>query len=310
MKLEEFVRSYIENYKIGVLRPSSADRLLVTYRNMIQGTALGNMDMDELRDVDVQNYLVKLSEKYSRGTIKKVRDMLKEVFEYAARMKIVEYNVVRYTRLPAVCAVQEKEVVVLSVEEVGIFCSGWELAEQYYYYPALVLMLNTGMRVAELIALTWSDVDFVSRSIRINKSFSYNSKHIKVLPPKTSKGNRKIPLNVNAMKAVQWYHDYQLGDSRNNDYNLLVYNSAGHYTQYANYKRDLIAVLQELGIEKIVTLHQLRHTFATLLVDSGVAVKTVSELLGHCDTAITNKYYVHPDENVKRTAVDILNDLC
>lgn len=165
----------------------------------------------------------------------------------------------------------------------------------------ILLSLYTGIRIGELCALKWEDIDLTNHIIRINKTLCriknpQNSKPKSVIiitAPKSRKSIRDIPIPpfiIPKLMALRKGH-------QNTDYFL---SGSQKYTEpraYANYYRKF---LQSISVE-YRNFHVLRHTFATLCIRQGIDVKTLSELLGHSSVTITLEKYVHSDLEMKRT---------
>jgi integrase len=163
------------------------------------------------------------------------------------------------------------------------------------------------MRIGELCAIKWSDIDLKNRTLTINKTIqriylSENSmRYTKVLigSPKTQSSNRTLPLSSTIVpllqKLVQSPETYLLSATRKP-------------IEPRNLRACYERLLRQLDIN-FVNFHSLRHTFATRLIEAGIDPKTVSSLLGHSSVSTTLNLYVHPQMEQKRLAVEVLNEL-
>lgn len=170
------------------------------------------------------------------------------------------------------------------------------------------ISLYAGLRIGEICALSWKDVDLKNRIIYVRntvvrvKSSESNSKktHLTIDKPKTSASYRSIPicsallpvLNVCAEKAVSPFVV-----SRSTDF-------VSPRTYDYRYKK----ILKESGVPNI-NYHALRHTFATRCIEAGVDVKSLSEILGHANVSITLNTYVHSSMDLKRMQLEKLSEL-
>ncbi len=173
----------------------------------------------------------------------------------------------------------------------------------------LILDIYTGLRVGELAALKWSDVDFEHRKLNVSKNVvsTYNfskseGKKERIVQNSTKSRDRVVPLNKSAISLLKEMYDsssdksgYILGGRKPVSANSLI----------NTYKR----VCKRAGIENCCGIHTLRHTFASLLFLKGVDIKVISEILGHADTGFTYNTYIHLTGNQTELAVEKLDDI-
>lgn len=166
----------------------------------------------------------------------------------------------------------------------------------------VALSLLTGLRLGEVCGLRWEDFDFAHKTFVVQrKIISFHDPvecHTKteIGPPKSSAGYREVPVVPILMKLLRLaYGDvtkrkgYVVGDGET---------PRGVRTLRDSYSR----FLKRYKLPKI-NFHGLRHTFATILIESGVDVKTVSDIIGHADVSTTFNLYVHPSADAKKKAV-------
>lgn len=165
----------------------------------------------------------------------------------------------------------------------------------------IIILANTGIRVGELLALTWNDVDFFNRSISIEKNAvqlkcrENNSRpehHYKQFiqdSAKTSSSIRIVPLNQTAYDAFQRLRKISNGKG------LVAQSRHGKALNHSNIARTLKRILQNLNFpaNMIFGPHALRHSFASALISKGADIKKVSSILGHSSVTITYDYYIH-----------------
>jgi integrase len=162
------------------------------------------------------------------------------------------------------------------------------------------LMSNSGMRPGELISLTWKDIDFENRSIKVNKT-TVNGK---VGLPKTASSVRVIDMLDGAYNALQ--AQYQLTATEE-----YVFVNSSHKSFYSH---DIINInlrkrLKAQGIE-VRSLYQFRHSFSSRMIQSGIDITWVSTMLGHKDSSITLQIYtkyIHEDNNTRLNNLDKIN---
>ena len=173
----------------------------------------------------------------------------------------------------------------------------------------ILLCMYTGLRIGELCALRWEDIDMenklvtVSRTMqRIYRRDENGEGHTKLLitTPKTRNSVRSVPLSSLIYPVLRRMHP------GNDTYYLLTGKTT--HTEPRTYRDYYNRLLERLGLPH-VNFHGLRHTFATRLIENGADYKTVSELLGHASVNITLNLYVHPQMEQKRKAVELINCL-
>ncbi len=168
----------------------------------------------------------------------------------------------------------------------------------------LLISLYSGIRIGELCALKWEDIDFKKSLIYINKTMQRiyikgkdnNTSKIIITSPKTKNANREIPINKNFLELLK-----KIKSSKNN----YILTDTEKYLEPRSYRKHFEKVLKELKI-KHFNFHSLRHTFATNCISLGVDYKTVSEILGHSNVNITLNLYVHPRLSQKKKCIDLV----
>lgn len=173
----------------------------------------------------------------------------------------------------------------------------------------ILFMLQTGIRIGELCAIQWKDIDLNHQTLSITKTLQRifiknadgkNSTQVIITTPKSPHSCRIIPISNFLMGVL----------SKVNIQEPEIYFLTGtlKYTEPRTYLNYYKKILKCADISYI-NLHGLRHTFATRCIESGGDSKTVSELLGHSSVQLTMNLYVHPQIEQKRKCIDMANDL-
>lgn len=168
----------------------------------------------------------------------------------------------------------------------------------------LLISLYSGIRIGELCALRWEDVDFKKNCLTINKTIqrvyikdkNKNISKVIITTPKTKNANREIPINKDFLEILK---------KVKSDKKHYILTGNEKYIEPRTYRKHFNKVLDELKI-KHFNFHSLRHTFATNCISLGVDYKTVSELLGHANVNITLNLYVHPRYSQKKKCIDLV----
>jgi len=300
--VQQYFAGWLREYQYNKLKPASYDRLETTVRCHII-PAIGAKKMDKVTRDDVQGLVNALyyQNALSYSTVKKVYVALNACCKHALVDGTVLKNPCTGVILPSQ-GERTKQITAFSAEEILLLQNELMRKDEhgndaYYYAPVFLLMLHTGMRMGETLALTWDDVDFTNHTVSVTK----NSIMVKNRDQsgqssggyeaaiqnstKTASGNRVIPLNRKAEEALA-----ELRKRKTSQY--VVENSRGNTVLPSNLERSFHAVLQNCGLGKH-GVHVLRHTFASMLFGKGVDGKVISQLLGHASVKITYDIYVH-----------------
>lgn len=265
----------------------------------------------------------------STSTVNSVRRIMKQCFDAAVDNGIIASNPVRKTK--SLRADKKVEMVVLDFDEMNRFITA-AYEGQYIYcgvsnpkylnynkgteylircYGLMIdLGLGTGMRIGELTGLQWCDISYKHRQITVKQQISANAPRDQFDAPKTANSVRKIAINDNLLKKLKDFRGYQkqyadvLGDQYIN-YGLVFTNTFGKPVNYHNfYGRYFRKLVDYTKINPKFSIHGMRHTHASILLQQGVGIQVVSARLGHSSAAFTLRTYIHLVNNADRTAAD------
>ena len=304
----EYAKFWMRTYKLPNLKPVSYDRLEQTY-NMVC-TYFGHVQMGNVDAEVIQCMINDLAKTKAYSTVKKHYEFVNNVFKHAVVSQKLTYNPCDAVLLPTErnMKVQTKLAEIFTPEETDAMYQFNETLKasnnQFFkHMPAILLMLNTGWRVGELLALEWKDIDFEKRQAVISKTLSKakkrdqdgnavgRHKETKAEKTKTKCGERITPLNDKAIELLYQIKEYNKRMKIKSEY--VVCTSNGGYVSERNLLRTLKCVLGVIGAEKDYNIHSLRHTFASRLLLNGVDISIVSKLLGHADINTTYSKYIH-----------------
>ena len=298
MKLKELLELWLERYMKHTIKIRTYNRYKsICELHLIKD--LGEYELDELKPNVLQDFfLKKIDENYSTNTIKGIVSVLKEALRLAITLEFVDKEYCSNLKMPSS---EEKEISVFTKKEQQViesFC----LNHKKRNYIGIVICLYTGIRLGELLALTWDDIDFNSNLLTINKT-SYSAKldgktQIIVDKPKTKKSNRVIPLPNQLVKLLKI-----IKKESNSKYVITTRNSG--MVGNRSYQRTFKFILKKVNVP-YRNFHSLRHTFATNAIELGMDVKTLAEILGHTNAMITLNRYSHSLLNYK---IEMMNKL-
>lgn len=243
--------------------------------------------------------LEKLSEGLSQKMVKDIVVVLKMICVYGKKNKMLKYESFEIS-YPTIDEV--REVPIFSKKEQKRLIEAL-MADSSYKAIGIVLCLMTGLRIGELCALRVSDVDFVAREIKVNKTIqriympSGNTKtKVIVTEPKTPSSNRVVPISSAIYQILKEKYKALPSDSH-------LLSGTNKPVEPRSYRKYFANTLDSLNIKR-VNFHALRHTFATRCIESNSDYKTVSSLLGHSNISTTLNLYVHPNKEQKRKCIE------
>ena len=175
-------------------------------------------------------------------------------------------------------------------------------AKEHGILAPMYLELTTGLRRGELLALRWGDLDVQNRTLSINKSLARQDGKLVISTPKTPNSIRTGLLPEDTVKLLVEEHARHPA----NPY-LFPSPRTGETWDPDGFRRLHDRIIKEIGAEH-VRFHDMRHTFATLSLKSGVDVRTLSETLGHFSAGFTLSTYVHSTSGMKQSAADAIGN--
>ncbi len=301
--LVEWLETWMNEYAVNDLRDTTYESYWQQIREHIT-PLIGHMKMREIAGTHIQSmYNTLLKPKADGGhglspaTIAKIKNILSGALKQALVNRMINSNPLLAAKAPKI---EDPEIRIMSKEEQQKFSA---IMPFFNVGTMFAVALATGMRIGELCALEISDVDRVQKIINITKTAGRRrDKHtgvvsIKSGPPKTKHSIRKIPLlpSVEVMLDRQADLVIKLRESAGvnwNDSSLVFPTDTGGIHDLSGLRTSINRMTNRAGLPHI-TLHALRHTYATTVLNSGVAAQNVARLLGHKDGATTLKFYAH-----------------
>ena len=319
--LSQWFHTWLFTYRIHDLKPSSFERYEGLYRNYIEYSPIGKIKLIDLRTNHIQIYYNALvsEDGKSPSTIKTLNKCLKSCLNQALKEGYISKNYCTLITLPKGSESPKRSINVFTQEEQKIFMRACIKHKNGIIY---IFALCTGLRLGEILALKWTDLNFKDKYIDINKSIKSTYKidnngnrefEIIEQEPKTKNSIRTVPLNQSLIELLQQYRKEQLLERESNldiyfDNNLIFATPTGNYLNESNVRKTFKRILKKCDLKEI-RLHDLRHTFATRLFENGVAPKTVQSILGHSDIATTLNIYTHVMKCTQDRAIDKLDYL-
>jgi integrase len=299
----EFAKKWMSDYAIGAVKASTYE----SYDSVLRIHLIpffGPMELAKITLDDVQRYV---ATKQREGlvkpkTINNTLVPLKEMFTHAVRWGYLRENPAHYVEKPRL---RHREMDFFTKEEIHHFLS----CVPQDSYPFFLTAILTGMRLGELLAMKWSNLDW-HRNQYFVKEGLYKGRFVE---PKSASSIRAINLprtlleELRMHKARQSEKRLQVGEAYH-DHDLIFCTSVGAPRDRGNVvKREFWPLLKQAGLRRI-RFHDLRHTFATLLIDQGESPKYIQAQLGHASIQVTMDRYGHLLPDVNQQAARRLED--
>lgn len=301
-----FVRAELGRLRVQTLRKSDIKRF---YNLLVDGRNLKISTVDNIHTVLHQVLTVAVEDGYMRQNVSD--NVLKELKR--------AHNIDKDRR--KALTVPEQDLLLLYL--------GSESNRYHHWYPIFAIMLGTGMRVGEITGLQWSDVDLEEGVIDVSHTLVYykhekNGCYFNMHSPKTRTGTRKIPMLDYVREAFLIERKYQqennvICKARIDGYDDFIFvNRFGNTQHQGTLNKALRRIIRDCNDEQIekygeqavllprFSCHSLRHTFTTRLVEEGVNIKVVQDILGHTDVETTLNIYADVTKELKKKEFEML----
>nr|WP_239524180.1 site-specific integrase [Geodermatophilus normandii] len=274
-------------------------------RTHIVGSSVGRLTLDKVRPSHVEGWVVELCRKgLADSTIRSAYTILRAVLDTAVRDGALASNPAAVLRRPKVLA---KEAPHLTPAQVADLLHS---ADNTRYAPLFALLVHTGLRRGEALALQWSDVDLDKHLLRVRGTLARVQGRLLVTEPKTAKSKRSVPISAPAEPLLRGIRAGQAEERRRagslwRETGFVFTTETGEPCDPRNALRALKVAATRAGLPQ-AGLHTLRHSAASVMLTAGVPLKAVPEILGHSSIAITGDVYGHVAPDVSRGAMDVL----
>lgn len=285
---------WFESFAKPNIRVGTAEGYSNTIRNHII-PALGHIQLSRLSSIQIQTFYNRLREKgrvdcngkplnepLSASTIQHTHNVLSAALKLAVKEHLIPFNPCDNCKVPKR---EKREMKVLPHDKIAAYL---EAARSLGVYEMFYLELTSGLRRGELLALLWSDLDIGTGYLTVNKQINHHGGELVVSEPKTENSIRTVMLPPHTVDLLIAEHEKH----PNSPLMFCSPKTNNYWTPSAVvhlHKR----MLTMAGVEEKVRFHDLRHTFSTLAIQSGVDVKTVSSMLGHFSAIFTLDTYTH-----------------
>jgi len=304
------VAEHLNNWLEGYVKTNCSPRTLEGYQSIAEHhliPALGHIQLKHLHPQAIQSYYGKACERLSPRTVAKHHRLLSQALKYAVRQGVLGRNPCELVDPPSWKA---KPMRTLTPWEVGVL---FDAMRDSAIYPVTYTAVSTGLRQAELLGLRWRDIDLEILSISVSQVLYKRQGICELKEPKTNHSRRRVAMTP---KLALFSREYraerealyqQLGKELSLD-SLVFGNIEGKPLDPSMLSHECAKIAKRAGLEG-VRFHDLRHTFASLMLLRGAKPKVISEALGHSSVAFTMDIYSHIIEGMQSDAMALLDEV-
>ncbi|PEQ65551.1 tyrosine-type recombinase/integrase [Bacillus cereus] len=313
----DWERHYSQDAKESSLRARS-----IALKHIIN--VFGQIPIQKVTKKAYQDVIDRLSTQFSTNYISSIHTSTNMVFEYAHTLNLIKELPTKGIKLPKKKktvsdlennnSINEKFLEKEELEEFLTIAKNDGLESDLL---AFTMLAYTGLRIGEMVALKWSDINFDEHTLRVIKTY-YNPTNNKIkytlLTPKTEGSIRTItidPLLVNMLKLHKRQQERLMVDNKPfyTDNDFIFATNEGYPKTIKHLSIRMQRILKKTSIQKQVTPHSFRHTHTSLLIEANVHIKEIQERLGHSDINTTMDIYAHMTKNVKKEASNKFGNL-
>ena len=307
ISLGEYLTSWLTSTKT-----SKAPNTWQHYKRLIRNYIIPNLGEIKVRDLRPENIQAFYNRLFDRQvgvyTIRKIHGTLHSALQQAVKTCMIGRNPASFAQPPREPA---NEMDILTESQVGqllVAAQGHRLEALYY------LAVISGMRQMELLGLKWNDLDWVKQTLKIERQLLRpDGDGVNFSSPKTRYGKRSIALGTKTIEILRKHHERQQAERLKGsevwkEYGLIFTTSNGTPIHPRNLLRDFKKLLHDTGLPPF-RFHDLRHTAASILLNQGIPVITVSRRLGHARASITLDIYGHLIPTMQNDVAELIDDL-
>ena len=304
----QWMDEWFEAYAKVKVRPSSHQ----TYKGYIENHIkpnIGDIPIEKLTSLQLQKFYRRLltegrvprieSENQPKGlsakTVRNINQVISSAMDMAVKHKLILSNPTDGCELPKV---EHREMHTIHAEQLGAFLRE---AKESGVYELYYLDLATGLRRGELLGLKWEDVDLTHGVIHVRRQVYRIDGEVKEVPLKTKNAYRNISIPKDAVEMLQEMEKHRISE-------YVFPSPSGGPISPDSVLNMLHRVLKRAGLPA-VRFHDLRHTFATLALQNGVDIKTVSGMLGHFSAGFTLDTYAHVTTAAQKEAANTMGSV-
>lgn len=308
MKYKEWLEEWLDNY----IKPTAKERTYTRYYEIVHqhiSPHLGEYELNDLTPIVIQKFVTHLSQcgnlktgaGLSPNSVNSIITVIQGSLETANRIGLSDEYTADKVKRPKITEKQISCFILAEQKQIEQAVMNDKKIKMF----GILLCLYSGLRVGEVLALEWTDIDFVKSELTVNKTChdgkDKDGKFCRVTDtPKTESSRRVIPIPKQLLPHLR--------EVKKKSSSKYVVNNGEKIISVRSYQKTFTSLLKRLGIQH-KGFHSLRHTFATRALECGMDIKTLSEILGHKNPTITLNRYVHSLMEHKKEMMNKLGKL-
>ena len=310
MTLGEWMDKWLDEYMIFTVRESTLDSYRCLTENQVK-RFIGEKQLSSLTTAELQKFYIKIkkegrvkpnrdgSYELADSIVRKIHMMLHEALDTAVRERLIAKNPTNGTTIPKTNYIEKQ---ILGDEQLETFLE--EIKKEEYWCDFFYVEVMTGLRRGEICGLKWSDIDFDANKLRVQRSVSAKKGGgLNIGETKTNTGTRIITMPPSVREVLQNRRQTAITEWV---FPAFLNPEQPIHPEAAYRKLKVILKHAELPL---IRFHDLRHTFATHAMKSGVDPKTLSGILGHTNASFTLDTYTHVTSDMQKNASAIVGNM-
>ncbi|MGL5346919.1 MAG: tyrosine-type recombinase/integrase [Peptostreptococcaceae bacterium] len=303
VSVRNFLADFLEKHKINLSITTYNCYKRICDKYIIP--MLGSYKVEEIKPIHIQNYVDDLVDILSPQTIKIHINILNLAFKKAYRLRMIRENVVEYIEIPRAKKFKNNIYNTESMVQLLKICKGSNLELPIYLASGL------GLRISEILGLTWNNINFNENTITIEKITVRSNAKVILKEPKTESSSRTISAPKEIINLLKDHKKKQIesklkGEIKNN-LNLIFFDKKENPIAQDVLSKNFNRFLKENSLSHI-RFHDLRHSHVTLLINSKVPIRVISERVGHSNINTTLNIYAHTLKEMDIEASDKISE--
>lgn len=299
------VSDWLDEWFESVIKLTVKESTQWNYRSVVKllQKILGKYRLKTLTTLQIQQEIDKLLIEHKPSYVKLIKSVINSALSYAVKMQLITIN--PCTNVTIKC--NKKEIKkVITIDDFNKVIELFNGNTKYHRIP-LYISFYTGMRIGEVFALTWNDVDFKNKIINVDKTEIKINGVYRITSPKTTSSIRKILIGDSLINILKTWREYQINTALELDMEAPI----NVCTNLCLKKYPLTALQNTLTLKtgKQMHFHDIRHLHATTLIKNGVTPKEVQTRLGHSSIQTTLNIYTHLTASEGYASVDVFEAL-
>lgn len=300
--LQDFLLDFLEKYKMNLSITTYNCYMRICKKYIIP--LLGDIKLCDIRPIHIQNYVDDLLDLLTPQTIKVHLNILNLALKRAYRLKLIKENVVQFVEVPKNKKYKNE---IYNAEDMKKLL---EKSRETSLELPIILASGLGLRISEILGLTWNNIDFNDFTIIIDKITVRDKGQVILKEPKTESSIRTISAPKEIILMLKQLKKDRLaaklrGEKSHRE--LIFYDKNLNPIAQDVLSKKFRYFLQENNL-KHIRFHDLRHSHVTMLIDAKVPIKVISERVGHSNVNTTLNIYSHALREMDQEASDKISD--